>query len=113
MLALVVVVLLAGLFWVMPGTSVLPLFFSAVILSPLTRAIYRYQQANDLYDLPALRVEFGIVALLAVAIGLGFAWGAWRTPTRRRLYINLMILSIGIPADCALGMFRLAQVYQP
>jgi hypothetical protein len=46
MVALIIVVLLAILFWVVPWTAVLPLFFSAVILSPLTEAIYRYGQAN-------------------------------------------------------------------
>ena len=101
--ALIFVILLAVLFAAIPGTVLVPLFFAALILSPLSEVTLGFARATHLEGFWAAGITLGIVALVIVVIASFFAWKARSVPARRRLYLNLTILTVGVPAAVAFG----------
>lgn len=105
--ALAFVVLLAILFMCVNGTVLVPMFFAAVILSPLSKATLSFSRSVHLEGDWAIKIELGIIGITIALIAAFFAWKMQGVPARRGLYLNLLILTIGIPSAVVLGFATL------
>jgi hypothetical protein len=79
-------------------------FFAAIVLFPLSQATLSFARANHLEGNWAIGIELGIITFIIIVIATFFAWKIWSAPARRRLYLNLLILTVGIPAAIVFGV---------
>jgi hypothetical protein len=101
------VVLLAILFMSVKWTVLVPVFFAALILSPLSKATLSFSRSVHLEGDWAINIELGIIAFVIALMAAFFAWKMQSVPARRELYLNLLILTVGIPSAVALGFATL------
>jgi len=103
MLALIIVAVLAILLKIFSGVALLAVMLWAWYAVPVVEGICRELGACREPGYEGVWVFW--VAFLPLALpALCFGWKWWFASERRRLYLNLLILSIGVPAAVILAI---------
>jgi hypothetical protein len=75
-----------------------------IVLSKATLSLARSLHLEGNW---AINIELGIIGSIVALIAAFFAWKMQGVPARRGLYLNLLILTVGIPTAVALGIATL------